>query len=464
METLSHQQQQSELKKTVSDTPKSKPIALDVSDEGELGTQFVTPVAQGEAPRKFESPADHDEKVKAMTDEAKKAEEHALLAAAKQKEIEMHHAELVSLTKEAEDLEAQSKALFEEAEEEREKVRKAMETVLQAEAEEQAKFEAAEKIEKERRQAAMEAFPKLENADEADFLAKDLTCQAEDYEFHAQILENRAKSLLSESEQMKEVAQKKQEEIDVLNNQISSALAELSDLEVKAEDNKPGDLADYILECEKELGMLQRRIIQLKEEIQWSKKELEERKENARIWERLLTTRRTNIADLKNKHYMIQMALEDAKERSVVAAHEAQMPAKMAEQKFGNAAELRKSATEATNRALEIQRQAIEAARIAVSIQKQKEAAMAEAAKAESAARQAERQAAMFEDRGNQKISEANEKQALAATMKEKAEGEKQAKENVDKWNRLDQLHPMYFTTSDLLETPPPPTTPATAI
>eukprot|EP00889_Picochlorum_renovo_P007232 jgi/Picre1/34262/NNA_001736.t1 len=111
METLSHQQQQSELKKTVSDTPKSKPIALDVSDEGELGTQFETPVAQGEAPRKFESPADHDEKVKAMTDEAKKAEEHALLAAAKQKEIEMHHAELVSLTKEAEDLERSIKGI-----------------------------------------------------------------------------------------------------------------------------------------------------------------------------------------------------------------------------------------------------------------------------------------------------------------------------------------------------------------
>lgn len=442
------------------ETPGQKVKSMKVQvPEGSPDFKFDTPVVDQEAIGKtFKTPESVEASLEKISDEVHKAEEQAILAAAKQKEIEMHHAELVSLTKQAEELELESKRLFEEAEAERESVRRALEQVMQAEAAEQERFAQAEAIERERREAARLALPKLQSAEEANAIADELKLKAEDHEFHAQILENRAKSLLAESEQMRELAEKKQTEIDGMNAQIQDSLNELDGLEKRADDGNAGDLPAYILQCEKEMGMLLMRVNQLKEEIEWSRREIEKRKENGVLWNRLITQRRTALAQLKNKCSQLEDACQEAKDRAVISVREAQMPAKLAEKKFAIAADLRNQASEAAERAYEIQREAVESARRAVEIQKKREEILAEASKAEAEARDAERQAAGMEDKSNEHIQEANRKQAMATALKERAKDEIGFTKKIGGIHNLDQLHPMNLNAGDLLECPVPAT------
>lgn len=442
-------------------TPVGKGLPLDVSKDESLD-DLSTPSPQLELKGKkaIETPDTTTET--SLSLQAREAEEHALVAAAKQREVEKHHAELISLRKQAEELEQQSKALLDEAEEERAKVKLALEVAERAEKQEQKGYASAESVEKERREAAHIALPKLENAADAEVYAQEVTQQAEDHEFHAQILENRAKALVQESEQMSELASEKQQEANEVASKIDAAVKELEDLELKADDGKPGDLPEYVMECEREVGMLQRRLAQLTEEIAWSKREIERRRKDGELWDRLLTKRRAALADLKMEHYSIEQAIVDAKERANIAAQEATMPAGLAEEKFSLAAELRKQATEATNKALEIQRDAIEAARRAMEIQKQRELAMADAAKAEAEARQAEKDAATIQAAIAEREITANQKMQDAASLKRKAEDTMAMKDEINKIHALSQLHPMYFTGEELIETAPPaPKTPA---
>lgn len=422
--------------------------------------EFATPQPVEEAAvKKFQSPdtleSTREDELQQISAEAEKAEQALLLAEAKQKEIEMHHAELVALTKEAEELEAQSKALFEEAENERMNVKLALEQVLKAEEIEHQKFAVAEQIEKERRDAAREALPQIQSAEEAKSFADDLAHQAEDHEFHAQILQNRATSLLKESEQMKSIAEKKKLEIDQKLAEIAIALDELEDLEGRADDGKPGDLPQYILECEKEIGKLQKRMADLKEEIQWAHREIEKRKDDGKLWSRLLTKRRTVLAQLKAQHVSLQEELEEAQDRSVIAIAEAKLPAQMAEQKFALAAALRREASLASEKCLELERKAFEAARKAAEIQKKREAVLLEAAAAEKEAKNFEKEAALLEDKSNEHIAEANRMQIQATEIKRQANEDIAIRMNeIRGISKLDQLHPMNLTKVDLLECP----------
>lgn len=449
----------SNLKTGVEKTPAGKgSLKIHVPESHDI--EFATPQPFGETTeKKFKTPdtveSIREDEVQRMSAEADKAEQALLLAEAKQKEIEMHHAELIALTKEAEELEAQSKALFEEAENERASVKLALEQVLQAEAIEHKKFAAAEEIERERRQAALEALPQIQSAEEAKAFADDLGHQAEDHEFHGQILKNRATALLNESEQMKSIAATKKLEIQAKYAEIAVALGELEDLEGRADDGKPGDLPGYILECEREIGKLQKRIGDLKEEIQWAERQIERRKDDGKLWNRLLTKRRTVLAQLKAQHVTLQEELEEAQERSVIAIAEARLPAQMAEQKFALATTLREEASLATEKCLELERKAIEAARKAVEIQKKRESVLLEAAAAEKEAKSFEQEAASLEDRSNEHIAEANRMQVQAAELKRQANEDIAIRmQEIRGISTLDQLHPMNLTKMDLLECP----------
>lgn len=269
---------------------------LKISETGQ-DVAMSTPTPQVESKRIADVTPDSVEKVEktSLSLQAREAEEQALVAAAKQKEVEMHHAELLSLKKQAEELEQQSKALLEEAEAEREKVRKALDAAQKAEEMEGQVYQTAEAIETKRREAAQVAMPALESAEAAELYAQEVTSQAEDHEFHASILENRAKALISESGQLAELAKEKQAQADAVAEKIAEAERELEELEQKADDGKPGDLPDYIVQCEREMGILQRRLAQLAEEIQWSRREVERRRKDGELWDRLLTKRRASL-------------------------------------------------------------------------------------------------------------------------------------------------------------------------
>ena len=461
METVSQpvERDQSHLNSGLEKTPAGKgSLKIHVPETHDI--QFATPQpTEDVSAKKFQTPdtaeSARENELKQMSAEADRAEQALLLAEAKQKEIEMHPAELIALTKEAEALEAQSKALFEEAENERASVKRALEQVLKAEEVEHEKFLVAEKIEKERREAAREALPQIQSAEEAKAFAEDLGHQAEDHEFHAQILRNRATSLLQESEQMKSIAEKKKVEIEAKYAEIAASLDELEELEGRADDGKPGDLPEYILECEKEIGMLQKRMGDLREEIQWAQREIEKRKDDGKLWNRLLTKRRTLLAQLKAQNVALQEELEEAEDRAVIAIAEAKLPAQMAEQKFAHAAALRQEASLASEKCLELERKAFEAARKAAEIQKKRESVLLEAAAAEKEAKILEKEAVTLEDRSNEHIAEANRIQIQAAELKRQANEDIAIRmQEIRGISQLDQLHPMNLTKTDLLECP----------
>lgn len=91
-----------------------------------------------------------------------------------------------------------------------------------------------------------------------------------------------------------------------------------------------------------------------------------------------------------------------------------------------------------------------------------RELAMADAAKAEAEARQAEKDAAIIQAAIAEREITASQKMQDAASLKRKAEDTMAMKDEINKIHALSQLHPMYFTGEELIETAPPaPKTPA---
>jgi hypothetical protein len=396
---------------------------------------------------------------------AQEAEQHAIVASMKEKEVGIHQEELQRLQKEAEQLEKESKLLLEEAEAEREQVRLAIDASAKAQEDEEEGYRNAEKIEQKRRHAALQARPKFDDAEQAQQHAIELSKQAEDHEFHAKILEGRAKALLAESDQMKQMMEEIKPKLEAKQLEVESAIRELEDLEIKSTDNKKSieNLPDYIEQCRKEKGILENRIAQLKEEIAWSTRQISKNEEEMAMWERLLTKRRGALASMKIELADLELSVNQAMERRKVAADEAQMPAKMANEKFALVSSLRAQAMDATHFAVMIQRDAIEAARKAMEIRNEREAALAAASKAEKSAKIAESKADFHAQAIHGRKALADKKLQDAEKLKRKADDRLTKAQDVTNIEALSQLHPLFLSEQDLLEAAPPtPSTPQT--
>lgn len=78
---------------------------------------------------------------------------------------------------------------------------------------------------------------------------------------------------------------------------LASSMAELEELRSKSSDGAAGDLPEYIVRCETEIGALSRRIAQLREEIAWAESEIEARKAEGAKWDRLLNQRQSDVGE-----------------------------------------------------------------------------------------------------------------------------------------------------------------------
>ena len=116
--------------------------------------------------------------------------------------------------------------------------------------------------------------------------------------------------------------------------QIAGDIAELEILESKASQTAGSeDLPDHVKECELEIGILARRIVELKAEISWASSEIEKRKEDGAAWDRLLTLRRNKINRLKLQEAELREQEEFAHKRALEAAKDAHEPAEWAKRK-----------------------------------------------------------------------------------------------------------------------------------
>jgi len=78
---------------------------------------------------------------------------------------------------------------------------------------------------------------------------------------------------------------------------LASSLAELEDLRSKSSDGGAGDLPEYIVRCETEIGALSRRIAQLREEIAWAENEIAARRAEGSEWDHLLNHRHSDVGE-----------------------------------------------------------------------------------------------------------------------------------------------------------------------
>jgi hypothetical protein len=131
-----------------------------------------------------------------------KAKEHAAIAEAAGRKAAEKHKELLQLRRQAEELEQQSAALMEEAEAERKRIELAQEKLEEIEQGEWRGYAQAERAEQQRRAVVARAKPAVRTAESREREAMVQKQLAADAHFHAQVLENRARALLKESQDM----------------------------------------------------------------------------------------------------------------------------------------------------------------------------------------------------------------------------------------------------------------------
>ena len=112
------------------------------------------------------------------------------------------HTALLQLRRQAEELEQQSAALMEEAEAERKRIELAQEKLEEIEQGEWRGYAQAERAEQQRRAVVARAKPAVRTAESREREAMVQKQLAADAHFHAQVLENRARALLKESQDM----------------------------------------------------------------------------------------------------------------------------------------------------------------------------------------------------------------------------------------------------------------------
>jgi hypothetical protein len=135
-----------------------------------------------------------------------KAKEHAILAEEAQKRAADKHTELLQLRRQAEELEKQSAILIEEAETERKRIKFAQEKLEEIDQSEWRGYAQAERAEQQRRAVVARAKPAVRTAESREREAMYQKQLAADAQFHAQVLENRARALIKESQEMAELS------------------------------------------------------------------------------------------------------------------------------------------------------------------------------------------------------------------------------------------------------------------
>lgn len=152
---------------------------------------------------------------------AMKAKEHAIIAEEAGRKAAAKQQELHQLRRQADQLEKQSAALMEEAESERKRIEAAQEKLEEIEQGEWRGYAQAERAEQQRRAVVAKAKPAVRTAESREREAMVQKQLAADAHFHAQVLENRARSLLKESQDMAGLSLKLSTEASRVNCKLS---------------------------------------------------------------------------------------------------------------------------------------------------------------------------------------------------------------------------------------------------
>lgn len=373
------------------------------------------------------------------------AREHALLAEESRRRAEEKHAELLKLRQQAEQLEKQSAALLEEAEAERRRVENALRRKESIEHEEWRGYSEAEKAEAKRREVVEKAKPAAKTAESLEKEALYLRQGAADSEFHAQVLENRAKALLKESEEMADVSVYKSTEARKISAQLTIARQEADELKLQISMQAARGLPDYIQECQREIGALTHRIAQLREEIAWAEDEMGRARGEADTWRRILVSKEASAARLLLELTQLQHDAEEARTRSRKAAEEAHEPTELAEKKYNEAWDAFQKARNMEEDAKAAQAEALEAVKAAFEPEQERQRALREAAAAEAVAKTIETRVDVIRGKVDRrqyeadvaaetavsKTEEANRREEEYAMEKEKADAERHMAEKI---------------------------------
>jgi len=285
----------------------------------------------------------------------------------------------------------------------------------------------AEKAEEERRAVLQRAKPFAEAAEVHQREASILKQQAAETEFHAQVLENRARALIREGEEMARLSISKAAEGEQVMAQLEVAHQEIEEMKMQIDNQPARSLPQYIDECHREIGALQSRINQLREEVAWAEEEIVRAREESDTWRRIVVSREALAAKILLQISQLNKDSETARSRSVAAAEEAHQPMELAEKKYEEAWTTAQKAEQEKAKAKQAEEAASKIKKGTVGPESERQKSLREAAEAESVAKKVEAKVGDIQEDLDTKIEAAEAKAETATELKEESrEAEKE--------------------------------------
>lgn len=352
-----------------------------------------------------------------------KASEAALIAAERKGELESKQRELEGLRAEAETLEVDAEGLKAQASLEKIKFDQTLKRAVEIESEEAVRYEEAAAAERERRVVVARARPIANEAYEKEIESQKIKEAAADTEYHAQVLEARAKALIRESEQLTSTAQNRLAEADLFAAELTVVQQEHAEIVDHMNSINSAGLPQRIEANKKEIGVLAARIKKLRDEIEWAENEIKKVRADADDWARIAARKKSETSALLLKIVEARQAAEIAQERAREAVEEARIPSEMSEKKYVEALRLAKQAEELEAEAKARQEEALAIvgdAQAPVALRQEK---LREAAELEAQAKALEAHAALVGGRVDRRLYESQVRAETAALQQEKAQG-----------------------------------------
>lgn len=204
--------------------------------------------------------------------------------------------------------------------------------------------------------------------------------------------------------------------------QLTVARQEAEELKAQIDTHAARGLPAYIQECQKEMGVLSHRIMQLREEIAWAEEEMDRGRAEADTWRRVVVAKESQAARLQLTLTQLSDDAEEARHRSKAAAEEARIPTELAEEKYEEAWAAAAAAEEAEEEAKAAQHEALEQIKEAIGPEQERQRALREAAASEAAVVQLETKAEVVSGKAKRRLYEAEVKAQTAVEKAEKAE------------------------------------------
>jgi hypothetical protein len=351
-----------------------------------------------------------------------RARQHALRAQERQRAVDTKQHHLEDLRRQAKSFEEESQAILHQAAEERERVSVALEKTARYQHAEWRGYAQAEDSEHHRRQVIVQAQAPSKWAEDKDVEALKERQLASDLQYHAEVLNRRARSLIEESKQMAEVSLEKIEEAGEVSVQLGTASSQVEELKGKMRVREASGMREYIEQCRQEKGRLAARMRQLDGEIDWAELQLDKGQAEADDYRRILVGRQSHIASLILKIAELREDSRAARDRSKAAAEEAVEPAQVSHEKYEQVQKHLDAAERLEKEAKQAEEEALNIAKAAVEPTRERQQHLREAAAAEMAIKSAQQQADLVVSKLQRELHEAEVKAERAREMAERAE------------------------------------------